>query len=224
MGSRKTAAPPPSGPPSLPPLNRLEAELHLFQIVSSQVADCDELERALPAERSRTGDLSRHWIFGHGEGLIGRAAICIADECSRRQVHPLNTVWMTGDPTADKIGNASQYKPVVFSGGSTTNLTAPSSGTYKGILFFQDRNICSVAANNCGPASQQNTISGGSGAVFSGALYFSNTPLVFSGGSNVDPENVDLIADTIAITGGSTVGSPSGPAFTPPVTASRLYE
>ncbi len=71
---------------------------------------------------------------------------------------------------------SSAYKPIVFSGGSTTSLMAPTSGSLAGILFFQDRSITSTS---------QNTISGGGGAVFQGALYFATTPLVYSGGSGV---------------------------------------
>jgi Flp pilus assembly protein TadG len=133
-----------------------------------------------------------------------------------------NTVWVTGNPAGNNVGNANQYKPVVFSGGSTTNLTAPTTGALKGILFFQDRNLPS---NDKGPSGPQNTISGGSGAVFSGAVYFPSTPLVFSGGSAVNPENVSLIGDTVTISGASAyVGPPTGPSYTPPITASRLYE
>jgi len=133
-----------------------------------------------------------------------------------------NTVWMSGDGAANNVGNSNQYKPIVFSGGSSTNLSAPTSGTLKGILFFQDRNLPS---NDTGPSGPQNTVSGGSGAVFSGVLYFPSTPVVFSGGSGVNPENVSLIGDTVTISGGSAyVGPPTGPAFTPPITASRLYE
>lgn len=65
------------------------------------------------------------------------------------------------------------YKPIAITGTSTTSLTAPTTGTYEGILFFQDRNISS---------SQQNTISGTSSTVYQGALYFPTTPLVYSGG------------------------------------------
>jgi len=91
------------------------------------------------------------------------------------------------------------YKPIVVSGGSATNLSAPTSGPLMGILFFQDRSISNT---------QQNTISGGSGAVFTGALYFPSTPLVYSGGSTTPggPYTI-IVAQTLTISGNSAFGS-----------------
>jgi Flp pilus assembly protein TadG len=130
-----------------------------------------------------------------------------------------NTVWMSGDPSADDVGNANQYNPIVFSGGSSTDLTAPTSGTFSGILFFQDRNLPSSDLN------QQNTVSGGSSAVLQGDIYFSTTPLVFSGGSSSNPEDVTLVAYTLTFSGGSTyIGGTSGPTETTGITSTKLYE
>jgi hypothetical protein len=110
------------------------------------------------------------------------------------------------------------YKPIIFSGGSSTNLSAPTGGTYNGILFFQDPAI--------GLDTKHNAIQGGGSAIFQGALYFPTTPLEFSGGSSINPENVTLIADTITLSGGSTYIGTGAPVAgqTPPITTSRLYE
>jgi hypothetical protein len=93
---------------------------------------------------------------------------------------------------------ATSYEPIVVSGGSDTSLSAPASGTYEGILFFEDRSITSVA---------QNTLSGASTATFQGALYFLNSPLVFSGGSSVSTPYAVIVANTLTISGPSTLGS-----------------
>ena len=85
------------------------------------------------------------------------------------------------------------YKPIVVSGGSSTALSAPSSGSLAGILFFQDRSFTNPA---------QNTVSGTSGASMQGALYFPTTPLVISGGSSVSPFTM-IVADTLTISGPS---------------------
>jgi Flp pilus assembly protein TadG len=99
-----------------------------------------------------------------------------------------------------------QYKPIVISGGSSSALTAPTSGTYTGILFFQDPNICLVKASFCGPSGPQNTITSATTAVFSGALDFANTPVKYSGGSGtVGSGCTEIVADTITVTGSSTV-------------------
>jgi len=89
---------------------------------------------------------------------------------------------------------AASYKPIVVSGGSSSSLIAPTSGTYEGILFFQNRSITSPS---------QNTVSGGSTAAFQGALYFLHSPLVYSGGSSA--AYTLIVADTLTISGPSTV-------------------
>ena len=88
------------------------------------------------------------------------------------------------------------YKPVSITGGSITSLAAPRSGPMAGVLFFQDRAIVSNA---------QNTVSGGSGTVFEGALYFPTTPLAYSGSSSATHATYNLIvADTFTLSGGGS--------------------
>jgi len=88
------------------------------------------------------------------------------------------------------------YSPIVISGTSTTTLSAPTSGSLKGILFFQDRSISNTT---------QNTVSGGSGTIFQGALYFPSTPLVYSGGSaSTHAAYTIIIASTVTFSGGSS--------------------
>lgn len=97
----------------------------------------------------------------------------------------------------------SSYSPIVISGTSGSVLSAPTSGTYSGMLFFEDRSINSSA---------QNTVSGGSNSQINGAMYFLNSPLVYSGGSNNTPSNTQIVADTLTVSGPSYLGgSASGP-------------
>jgi hypothetical protein len=132
-----------------------------------------------------------------------------------------NTVWRSSDPAGDKVGNSNQYKPIVISGGSSTDLTAPSTGSLQGILFFQDRNLPSADTGASGP---QNTISGGSGAILTGGLYFPTTPLAFSGGSSVTPLSVILVGYTITVSGGTTLNSNFASIGGSPVKSETLYE
>lgn len=106
------------------------------------------------------------------------------------------------------------YSPIVVSASSST-LSAPTSGTYEGVLFFQDRNI---PTKDTGPSGPQNTVSGTSTTSFTGALYFPNTPLVFSGGSS-DTDCTELIADTLTISGTSYINNDCAlfGSFGPPV-------
>jgi Flp pilus assembly protein TadG len=97
--------------------------------------------------------------------------------------------------------SASNYKPIAISGGSTVTLTAPTSGTLSGMLFFQDRTLTGVNSNN------QESFTGGSNMLLSGALYFPLDNLVFSGGSTAHPDYTILVADTVTFSGGSALNN-----------------
>ena len=59
--------------------------------------------------------------------------------------------------TIYNTGSASYaYQPISITGGSTTVLTAPTTGSLAGILFFQDRSITTTSKTSV------NTIAGGS--------------------------------------------------------------
>jgi len=66
-----------------------------------------------------------------------------------------------------------------ITGTPTINLTAPSSGTYAGILMYQD-----PADTNKGPAPQGPTLGGNSGSSYDGVLYFPSDELTFYGNAN----------------------------------------
>jgi hypothetical protein len=89
--------------------------------------------------------------------------------------------------------NGYTFGPLTLTGGAGITLTAPTSGTYQGILFFQDRSITSSATN---------TIVGGSNPVMSGSVYIPKGALNFEGSSTTGL-TMALIADSIKITGSS---------------------
>jgi Putative Flp pilus-assembly TadE/G-like len=90
------------------------------------------------------------------------------------------------------------YKAINLSGGSTSNFSAPTSGTLTGILFFQDRSIPSGSAGS--------TVSGSSSSTFDGAMYFPTTTLSYSGSSSLNGYNI-VVADKVALSGSSTIGT-----------------
>ena len=95
------------------------------------------------------------------------------------------TVSGTG-VTLYNTGNALYpYKPVQIDNPAVT-LTAPTSGVFAGILFFQDRSIVSTAPN---------TLAG----AFAGALYFPTTPIVLNEGSGVTVAYTILVGDTVSL-------------------------
>src|SRR5947209_11212060 len=75
-------------------------------------------------------------------------------------------VLTNSDPNSTTVGTFSSNAQ------ATNNITAPTSGTYKGIAVFQDRRA---------PGGNIDKINGGSGNVISGVVYFPNDTLWLNG-------------------------------------------
>lgn len=88
------------------------------------------------------------------------------------------TFYNTGD-------GSHQYQPVTITGAAGTNLSAPTSGTLNGILFFQDRliNVC------CGSATV-NSFDASRGEIYTGALYFPTSPIKYRGNETFPPYTI----------------------------------
>jgi len=99
---------------------------------------------------------------------------------------------------------------VNIANGSAVTLSAQTSGTYEGILFFQDRTISSPGSS---------TFAGGANMNLTGSLYFPNALLNMNNGSNTQTEA--LIVGTVNFQGGQTFkqatsGSQTGLVTTTP--------
>jgi Flp pilus assembly protein TadG len=84
------------------------------------------------------------------------------------------------------------FSSVAIASGATVNLTAPTAGTYRGILLYQDRNISSSATTAFG---------GGSNEYYRGTIYLPNGNLQYVGGSSSQNLTVALIAKDLTIAG-----------------------
>jgi Flp pilus assembly protein TadG len=84
------------------------------------------------------------------------------------------------------------FGTIAITGGATVNFSAPRSGTYKGVLFFQDRNIITSANNAIGGGANQN---------YTGSIYMPSGYLSFVGGSMTQALTTALIAKSINISG-----------------------
>jgi len=89
------------------------------------------------------------------------------------------------------------YGAINFSGGTAINLTAPTTGAYAGILFYQDPSVGAAAPS---------TFSGGTSDNLTGALYFPTTALSYSGGSTGTAYTI-IVADSITFSGGTVLNS-----------------
>ena len=80
---------------------------------------------------------------------------------------------------------------LAISGSATVNFSAPTSGTYAGIVFFGDR----TATNG------NNNISGSTTSTIVGAIYFPSEEITYSGGTSSGSNCTQLIGYTITISG-----------------------
>ena len=129
----------------------------------------------------------------------------------------LNGSGVTFYNTGTKNGKYG-FQSVSINGVSNSSLSAPTSGTYVGILFFEDRTIAKNGNIN-------NTINGGSGTTFDGTLYFLTSNLNYVGNSSANGYTI-IIADTLSFAGTSYFGDnfTSLPGGIGPVHTSVLVE
>ncbi len=96
--------------------------------------------------------------------------------------------------------------------GANETLTAPTSGTYNGILFYQDRQ------NSTGE-----TLQGGASSVFQGILYFPAANFTFTGGTSTNTY-ASIISRSLTFSGGTKVKNYADINSATPLAAPRLVE
>jgi Flp pilus assembly protein TadG len=129
-----------------------------------------------------------------------------------------STVKGTGVTFYDTSATGYSYAPIDLTGNEQANLSAPTSGTFEGFLFFQDP---SIAVGSAGA-----TIVGNSSSTFDGIVYLPTTTLTYVGNSGGSGYTI-LVAYDITITGNSsfTIGNDySSLADGAPIKSSALYE
>jgi Putative Flp pilus-assembly TadE/G-like len=84
--------------------------------------------------------------------------------------------------------------------GATVTLTAQTSGSYQGILFYQDRSVTSPGSS---------TIAGGANLNLTGSLYFPHALLNINNGTSTNISSAGtttaIVADTVDFQGGASV-------------------
>jgi len=81
---------------------------------------------------------------------------------------------------------------VQVGGTSSVTFSAPTSGTYSGIVFFGDR-----------AGTGSNNLTGGGTTGITGALYFPSESITYTGGSSNGSNCTQIVADTVTVTGSS---------------------
>ena len=93
-------------------------------------------------------------------------------------------------------GTNANYGSVTIANGVNVTFSAPSSGPYLGVLFFQNRSITS--SNNA-------TFEGGATMQMTGSLYFPTTDVAFGNGSSVASYSTAIVAKQVSFVGGVNI-------------------
>jgi hypothetical protein len=84
------------------------------------------------------------------------------------------------------------YDKIWINGGALIDLSAPTSGVWQGILFYQDPKIKSTKVN---------IFNGGASMKLTGIVYFPTTSTKFSGDFGTDSQQLLMIGDKVEFTG-----------------------
>lgn len=104
-------------------------------------------------------------------------------------------------------GSGSNYANMHFSGSSQMEFSAPDSGDYKGVLFYQDRESPSFVGGS--QNLYKNQIAGSTQLVLTGAMYFPAQELSFEGSAQLQSGDncLQVIARKITFIGNSQIQS-----------------
>jgi len=92
-------------------------------------------------------------------------------------------------------GTNATYRSMTITNGASVTLSAPTSGAYLGVLFFQDRAI--VSGNNA-------SLTDGT-MQLTGSLYFPTTAVSFSNGISAQTSSTAIIAKQVSFAGGANI-------------------
>jgi Putative Flp pilus-assembly TadE/G-like len=162
---------------------------------------CDAAHTNYSLDHSHTGTLSAG-VYCGGISVTGNASLTLG-----QGIYVLNGGGLTVANSASVSGtNVMFYNtassgqvagPVSITGNGTVSLTAPNSGTYQGIAFYQDRHVTYAGAN---------TISNSGSGTISGTYYFPTTAFNFTG-NTATALNSAFIAATMTLAGSCTLQS-----------------
>jgi hypothetical protein len=101
--------------------------------------------------------------------------------------------------SATAASNPNSIATVNMNGGARLNLTAPSGGTYRGVLIYQDRRAPLT--------NQSNKINGNSLSLLQGAIYMPGQEVEFIGTAGMNTNCLQLVARRITWSGNSAISN-----------------
>jgi hypothetical protein len=112
------------------------------------------------------------------------------------------TIYNTYDPASGNP-SISTYSPINIVASSTATLTAPTSGTYAGVLIMEDRRITTTS---CGGTICSDNFGGGSTAAYTGIIYGPSSLMNFYGNAGLTSYTI-IVAYRIAMNGTTDINN-----------------
>jgi hypothetical protein len=104
-----------------------------------------------------------------------------------------------------------QIGTVDINAGAKINMSAMTTGTYAGILFYQDRR-----AQDGNGANYQNHINGNATSSFTGAFYFPKQEVYLNGTSGMNTNCVQMVARRVEFSGNTSITNTCPTGWPPP--------
>ena len=95
-------------------------------------------------------------------------------------------------------GTNTSYVGITIANGVNPTLSANTSGSMEGLLFYQDPNLTPAVSS-----TTTSSFAGGSSLVLAGSLYFLTTPINFSNGTSSSTSSVGMVVYDVTFTGGA---------------------
>lgn len=117
----------------------------------------------------------------------------------------INGGTVTSDPAGvfffftENASGPTRWANISITGNPSVNLDAPTNGTFEDILFYQDRDAPPASG-----ASGQNNLTGGSGMILDGVMYFPSRRIAYSGGSTAAGCTI-VIGATVSLGGNTNI-------------------
>ena len=142
-------------------------------------------------ESSGKFDIQGNVILPSGTYVLDRTSLSMTNNNASLTCHSCTFILTTS--TGTDVGNISLQ-------GGKLDLSAPDTGTYAGIMVYQDRRA-SQCLNNC------NLINGNASSILQGAFYMPNQQLTFNGTSGMNTNCLQMVALTLQFMGNSAISN-----------------
>src|SRR5258708_16043172 len=112
------------------------------------------------------------------------------------------TLFNTYDPASGNP-NINTYASIKIGAASTATLTAPTTGTYAGVLIMEDRRITTTS---CGGTICSDNFGGSAGASYTGIIYGPKSMMTFYGNAALTTYTI-IVSYDISMVGTTTLNN-----------------